>query len=375
MTTMASVSASVVPTSSIALSMLRGVVGHRGFELLGEVLLDGLEFFASGGDHVECVGVGKRPDADEHRRLARKRYGFVVALGTQRNGGHIAQSNDRTVLFADDQVLELFDAGQVGVRREVDPNVRATRRAQRRKVVVRRQCLSDLSRSHATRGHAFAVEPHSHREGASAQDVGALHTWDRTKSRLNDANQVVRDFVLAKKLGREAQVRRCKLTVRGFDVDDRNFGFGRQVAANLVDFGTDLRKRSVGVVVEFQSRPDDRDVLTTFGLDVVDAIRCGDCAFDRRRDEAANQIRVGTHVRRGDRDGGVFVVGILTNSQRGDRLETGDHDDDVHHNRDDRPFDEEVRELHGSAVFGCGWRPVRSEPRLLRWSRRHRFAA
>ena len=90
----------------------------------------------------------------------------------------------------------------------------------------------------------------AHREGAVAQDVGALHAADRAEPRLHHAGQVVGDLVLVELVRGEAQVHRRELVVGRLQLDDRRLGLGRQVVAHLRHLGLDLGERRVRVVVE-----------------------------------------------------------------------------------------------------------------------------
>ena len=132
------------------------------------------------------------------------------------------------------------------------------------------------------------------------------------------------------------------------DVEDRDLRLGREIAAHLVHLRADLGERSRRVVVELQPGGDGREVLLALRLDVVDAVGGGDDALERRRDEAAHEVGVRAHVDGGDGDGGVLAARVLADVQRADRLHAGDHDDEVHDDRDDRAADEEVGELHGA---------------------------
>src|SRR5262249_10876201 len=88
---------------------------------------------------------------------------------------------------------------------------------------------------------------------------------------------------------------------------------------------------------------------------VVDAISAGDHAFERRRDEAAYEIGVGAHVRGRHGDDRDIAAWILPDTQRADRLESCDEDDQVDDDREDRSLDEQIGELHQLfSGFGVG---------------------
>ncbi len=95
-------------------------------------------------------------------------------------------------------------------------------------------------------------------------------------------------------------------------------------------------------------------------LHVVDAVGAGDHALERRRDEAAHEVGVRADVDRRHADDGDVAARVLPDAQRADRLQPRDQDDEVDDDREDRPLDEEIGELHqlfsglGAGLFaGC----------------------
>ena len=212
-------------------------------------------------DDIERVGVRQDEDAHEDRGLAGEADFGVVVLGAQLDVGDVAQAHDRVVLLADDEVLELLDRAQIGVGRQVDLDQGALGVADGGQVVVRGERRADLRRADVERRQPVGLEPDAHREGAAAEDVGALHARDRREARLHDAHQVVRDLVLLQNLRGETQVGRGELRVGGLDVDRGNLRLRRQVVAHLVHLGADFRQRLVRVVIELQTRGDRGDAL------------------------------------------------------------------------------------------------------------------
>ena len=83
-------------------------------------------------------------------------------------------------------------------------------------------------------------------------------------------------------------------------------------------------------------------------LDVINAVGGGDGPLQRRGDEAAHQVRAGAHIDGGDGHRRVVAARVLPDDERADRLEPGDQDDQVDHQREHGPADEEIGEgLHG----------------------------
>ena len=90
-------------------------------------------------------------------------------------------------------------------------------------------------------------------------------------------------------------------------------------------------------------------------LHVVDAVGAGDHALERRGDEAADEIGVRADV--GGRDGHDrdVAAGILPHAQRADGLQARNQDHEADDDREDRPLDEHIGELHQLfSGFGVG---------------------
>ena len=61
------------------------------------------------------------------------------------------------------------------------------------------------------------------------------------------------------------------------------------------------------------------------------------------------------------RDDGDVAARVLADAQRADRLQPGDEDDQIDDDREDRPLDEEIGELHQLfSGFGVGLFPGRT---------------
>ena len=150
---------------------------------------------------------------------------------------------------------------EIGVRRQFDLDERALGAADRGKKIVGRKRLADLRRAHVERGHAIGFKPDAHGKSASAENIRPLHAGERGQPRLDDAGEVVGDFVRLQNIGGEAEIGGRELGVRRLDVDHRHFSFRGQIVALLVDLGTDFGERLVRIVIEFQLRRDGREAL------------------------------------------------------------------------------------------------------------------
>src|SRR4029078_8983159 len=111
--------------------------------------------------------------------------------------------------------------------------------------------------------------------------------------------------------------------------------------------GLNLRQGRVGVVVQVQVHEDRAQRLGAGRLHDVDAVRAGDDALERRRDEAADQVGVGADVGGRDADDGDVAARVLADAERADRLQAGDQDHQVDDDGEDGTFDEEICEAHG----------------------------
>ena len=103
-------------------------------------------------------------------------------------------------------------------------------------------------------------------------------------------------------------------------------------------------------------------------LHVVDAVGAGDHALERRRDEAAHEVGVRADVHGRDPDDRDVAARILPDAQRADRLQAGDQDDQVDDDRQDRPLDEQIGELHLSCPPASGAGLFAGCTLLLTWT-------
>ena len=180
------------------------------------------------------------------------------------------------------------------------------------------------------------LQPDAHRERAGAKDVRPLDAADRGQLRLDNPCQIISDLILVEVLGIKTQVGGGELVIAGLELDDGRFGFGRQIVAHLGDFRLNLCERCVVVVVDLQMHRDGAQSLRAFGFDVVDAVRAGDDALQRRGDESAHKVRVRSHIGRLDGDDGDVAARVLPHVEAANRLQTRQQNDQVDHGRHDQ---------------------------------------
>ena len=204
--------------------------------------------------------------------------------------------------------------------------------------------------------HQLRLEPDAHGKGPVAKDLGTLNAGDGAQFRLHDPSQIVGNLVLIEVGRRKTEIERRELGVGILDFDDRRLGLGRQLVAHLRHLRLDLRQGVVGVVVEPQVDGDRAETLAARRFHVVDAIGAGDDPLERRGDETADEIRIRAGVHRRHAHHGNVTARVLPDTQRADRLQARDENDQIDDDGQDRPLDEQIGERH-LAVFRL-WRPV-----------------
>ena len=127
--------------------------------------------------------------------------------------------------------------------------------------------------------------------------------------------------------------------------------FGRQIVTHLVNLALDLRERGVGVEIQLEVNGDCAQSLRAGRLDIVDAVSAGNNPFERRSNETANEVCISPDVGRRDGDDGAIAPRILPNVEQFDRLKTGEQNNQVQHNGDDRTFDKKIGEFHIRVSF------------------------
>ena len=266
-------------------------------------------------------------------------------------------------------MAELIRAAQVGVGDQVDRSHRPLRLTHRGEVVVGLKRLPDIGRGHPQRGESLGLQPDPHGVDTGAEDVGALDAWNRRELGLDDACQEIGDLVGFHVGCCKAEIHGGPEFIRVFEFDDRVFGLGREVVADLRELRLNLGQGGVGIVVEFEVNRDRADPLTAGTLDVIDPLGGCDDPFQRCGKVPAHEIGIGTDVGGRHLDHRDVAAGILPHVQHADRLDTGQQDDQVDHKRQHGALDKEIGQLHADgflekkgvseAVLSC---PAVSEP-------------
>src|SRR5205823_3689256 len=113
-------------------------------------------------------------------------------------------------------------------------------------------------------------------------------------------------------------------------------------------------------VIEPQVHGDRAHALGARRLDVVHAVSAREHALDGRGDEPAHEVGARAHVDGAHDDHRDVRARELPYGERADGLQPGDQDDEVDDDRQDRPANEQVGELHQlssglGAVLLDGW--------------------
>ena len=225
------------------------VVSHVPGEAGRQFVLDRGHFFADALDHFQRIGVGQHPDAHEHGAFAAEAHLAVVIFRAERHVGHVAQPDELVAVLPHHELFEFIHGTQIGVRRQIHLHQRTLRVADRREKIIGRKHLPDLIRIDAERRQPVGLQPDAHGECAAAQQVRALHAFERGEARLHNARQIIGDLIRLQQVRGKTQVGGGELRVGGLNVDCRHLGFRRQIVAHLVDLGIDFRQRLFAVVI------------------------------------------------------------------------------------------------------------------------------
>ena len=122
----------------------------------------------------------------------------VVILRTEHDIGDVAQANQISFVFADNELFEIGRRVQIGVGGKIDLQERTFGAADGREIIVSGKRAAYLRRAYIQSRHPVRLHPNAHREGASAKDVGLLHTTERGQARLHQTHQIIGHLVRLK---------------------------------------------------------------------------------------------------------------------------------------------------------------------------------
>ena len=307
-------------------------VGHLHFHRWRQIAFKLREQRADALDQDERVTLWRRLHADENRVLAIEGDAGVGALRRKFDGGDILHSHKTAVLGFDDHPFELVDVGKVGIGRNVGNDEKALGLARGRLEVVGGDRRRNVNRRNAAAGHPFRIEPQPHREGLPAQNVGGGDAVDGGQHRLHHARQIVRDRRSRQHFAGETEIHHRRGLAGGLG-HDRIVGFLRNQVFDRVHLGEHFGQCLVRIEVQLDVDLDRAGAEHRGRRHVVDTFGGGDSLFDRRRDEALNEVSRGAGVRRGDVDHGIRQLRILPDWQAGRGLEPDQQDQQAHDHR------------------------------------------
>ena len=306
-------------------------------------------------NHGERIGRRRRIDTDEHRLQSVEDGGGIRALRSEFDTGDVAEAHERVAARDDHELCE--SAGAVERGEGVDRSLRVVRfdLAGRRGEIVGRERPADVARGDAARGHLGRVEPDAHGEGLAAENLGFRDAVERLQLRLHHTIEIIGDLRAREHIRIEGHVEEG-VALAGLLHDHRILRLARQLALHLLDFRQDVGDRAIGARVQPHVERDGRDVLLGTGDQRVDALGARHGLFERRGDEALDEVGVGARIGRRDGDRGLRQFRILPDLQLEARLRADEQDQQADDGRQNRAADEEVGErAHASGLTASAW--------------------
>ena len=235
----------------------------------------------------------------------------------------------------DDQLPELIDGLQIGVRKQIDLHRVVLDPPNGGQIVVPPQCSEHIARSQVHLREPVGRNPNPHRRSPSSLNAYALDPRYGRQLRLDRASQVIGKLGNIPLTRRETQVKRRIRSIRTLDFYNARFGLGWQLAPHLLQPRIDLREPLGRIVVELESNRDLTRSGNALGLDVVDPADRRNRLLDRCGQKPANRLGAGADVNRRDDDRGAFKLRELLDRQRLHRSHPQKHNHQVH---DDRKY-------------------------------------
>ncbi len=164
--------------------------------------------------------------------------------------------------------------------------------------------------------------------------------------------QVVRHLRRRHAFGGDTDVESCIGPIGALHLGDGRLDLLRQLAADLVHAIADFRQGHRARMIELQARRDRAQARNAARFHVIDAADRGDCALDRCRHEAANDLRRRPDVDRRDRDRRAFDAWILLHRKLRRRPEPDEHERQVDDDRQHRTADEHLDRASLVSPFG-----------------------
>ena len=181
---------------------------------------------------------------------------------------------------------------------------------------------------------------------AAAEYLRVADAFDRREARLHHLRQELRHLLRVHRGGADGDIHQREFEAGALH-DDRVLRVDRQLPAHLLHLGEHVDQRLVGVGVELHVDRDGARAERARRGDVVDVVGVQHRLGDRRGDEALHQAGAGAGIDGGDRDDRFLDLRIFAHRHVEEALQAEQQDEDRGDERQDRPADEGLGEIHG----------------------------
>ena len=206
--------------------------------------------------------------------------------------------------------------------------------------------VEHVARGDVARGKPHRVEPDAHGEFAPAEDLRVADAFDRGEARLHDLRQEFRHLLRVHRRRADGDIHQREIEAGALH-DDRVLRV-RRAAARAPAAPWRARRPAPGR----DRRSSTMFTDTVRGAErarrghVVDVVGVQHRLGDRRGDEALHQAGAGAGIDGGDGDHRFLDLRIFADGHVEEALDAEEQDQDRGDDRQDRPADEELGEIH-----------------------------
>ena len=167
---------------------------------------------------------------------------------------------------------------------------------------------------------------------------------------MYDPRQIVGDLVRRQRIAVETEIHRVD-GLTDLDGEHRLLRSDWQLIEHRGDFGVDLGKGLVGIVVEPQVDRDGRGAALAGRRHIIDAIGLSDRNLERRGDETRHEVGIGAVISRGNGHHRIFSARILQHRQRVIGAHAEDEDQQADGRGENWPANKDVGEIHDNRLL------------------------
>ena len=334
----------------------RRVVDDLIVHALGELFREPLHRLAHAVGDPDRVAARALIDRNRGRGHVVEQRAQRVSARAELDSRDVAQARDLAVL-ADlhDDVPELVLVDEPALCVDQELEVRGAGRGRGAELagrdlhVLLADLAHDVARREVKRGDLLGIEPDAHRVVAGAEHARVADAVDSRELVADVQRRVVGEVEHVVTLVRRGEVhdqREIRRRLVGRDAEP--LGDLGQLRQRLRDAVLHLHLRLVEVGAQRESDGERHDAVgrrlrrrVQHVLDAVDGL------LERRRDRFRDDLAVRARIRRVHDDGRRHDFRILADRQQPQRQSACDEDDRRQHGGEDRPPDEELREIHG----------------------------